>query len=49
MSNELELNKQLLNDVRQLIISARVRVAQVVNTELPMLYWHVGSRIRIDV
>ncbi len=49
MSNEVELNKQLLNDVRQLIISAKMRVAQVVNSELPMLYWHVGTRIRLDV
>jgi hypothetical protein len=35
MSNELKLNLQLLNDVRRLIISARMRVAQVVNSELP--------------
>ncbi len=39
----------LLADVRQLIVAARVRVAQVVNSELSLLYWRVGQRIRDEV
>lgn len=39
----------LLADVRQLIVSARVRVAQAVNSELSLLYWQVGQRIGNEV
>lgn len=39
----------LLADVRQLIVSARVRVAQAVNSELSLLYWQIGQRIRNEV
>lgn len=39
----------LLADIRQLIASARVRVAQAVNSELSLLYWQVGQRIRSEV
>ena len=36
----------LLEDIRGLITSARHRVATAVNTELVMLYWHIGERIK---
>jgi len=36
----------LLEDIRGLITSARQRVATAVNTELVMLYWHIGERIK---
>jgi predicted nuclease of restriction endonuclease-like (RecB) superfamily len=39
----------LLADVRALIESSRRRVASVANSELAMLYWQVGRRIREDV
>jgi predicted nuclease of restriction endonuclease-like (RecB) superfamily len=39
----------LLADIRQLIDSARQRVAVAVNAELTMLYWRVGQRIRTEV
>lgn len=39
----------LISDIRQLIESARVRVAGAVNTELTMLYWRIGKRIREDI
>lgn len=39
----------LISDIRQLIESARVRVAGVVNAELTMLYWRVGERIRREI
>lgn len=34
-----------LADVRQLITTARQRVARAVNTELNLLYRHIGQRI----
>ncbi|MBI5483664.1 MAG: DUF1016 domain-containing protein [Deltaproteobacteria bacterium] len=39
----------LLTELRELILSARQRVAQTVNAGLTTLYWQVGDRIRRDV
>lgn len=39
----------LLTDVRELISSARQRVASVVNAELTQLYWQIGRRINQEV
>lgn len=39
----------VLDDIRQLIESARGRVAQYVNAELTTLYWKVGERIHREV
>lgn len=39
----------LVADIRQLIDTARQRVAVAVNQELSLLYWQVGSRIRTEV
>ncbi len=36
----------LLEDIRSLIESARRRAATAINTEMVMLYWHIGDRIR---
>jgi len=44
-----QLTKSLLSDLRVLIEQARVRVAQQINTELVMLNWHIGSRIRTEI
>lgn len=43
------LNPDLLGDLRGLIINARERVAQQINSELVLLYWNIGRRIRQDV
>jgi hypothetical protein len=43
------LAAQLLKDVRTLILQARERLAVSVNSELTLLYWHIGGRIRQDV
>jgi DUF1016 N-terminal domain len=40
---------RLLGDVRALIEAAREQTAQVVNSGLVGLYWHIGKRIREDV
>lgn len=39
----------LLTDIRQLIGEARKRVAYAINSELTLLYWRVGKRIRQDI
>ena len=41
--------KKLLSDLRRLIIDSRLKVAQTVNAELTLLYWHIGRRIRQDI
>lgn len=40
---------QLLRDIHSLIEAGRSRVAQVVNTELVLLHWHIGNRIMREV
>ena len=56
--NEIEQNSQILSpvvskslvqDLRQIIEQARGRVAVTVNSELTMMYWHIGERINRDV
>ena len=44
-----QIEQPLFVDLRELIISARQQVAQVVNSGLTMLYWQVGNRIRRDI
>jgi len=39
----------LLGDIRSMIEASRQRVATTVNTELALLYWQIGTRIRQDV
>jgi hypothetical protein len=36
----------LISDLRELILSARQQVAQTVNSDLAMLCWRIGTRIR---
>lgn len=42
-------NYPLLHDLREIIDSARCRVAATVNSELTMMYWHIGERINREV
>ncbi|HEX4947704.1 MAG TPA: PDDEXK nuclease domain-containing protein [Blastocatellia bacterium] len=39
----------LLTELRELIDAARQRVATTANAELTMLYWRIGTRIRIEI
>ncbi len=41
--------QNLLSDLRELISQTRMRTALAVNSELVMLYWSIGQRIRQDV
>lgn len=43
------VSKSLVEDLRQIIEQARGRVAVTVNSELTMMYWHIGERINRDV
>ena len=40
---------ELINDLRQIIDSARSRVAATANYEVTMMNWNIGNRINRDV
>jgi hypothetical protein len=40
---------QLLADIRSLITLSRDRLTQTVNSELVLLYWHIGKRVRSEI
>ena len=40
---------ELINDLRQIIDSARSHVAATVNYEVTMMNWNIGNRINRDV
>lgn len=39
----------LLGDLRLIINSAKTRVASTANTELTMMYWHIGRRVNVEI
>lgn len=41
--------KELLAEVRELILTTRQSVSQGVNSALVLLYWNIGQRIRTDI
>ena len=43
------LPQALLKDLRHMIDQTRRSIASTVNSELSLLYWHVGSRIRTEL
>ena len=43
------VSAELLGDLRQIIDSARSRVAATANYELTAMYWHIGNRINTEV
>ncbi|MES2264079.1 MAG: PDDEXK nuclease domain-containing protein [Pseudomonadota bacterium] len=49
MNNLPKVHSALVSDIRQLIDSARQRVAMAVNAELTLLYWQVGQRVQTEV
>ena len=49
MKKKTVFNGGVLGDIRQLIESARSRVAVAVNAELTMLYWKIGDRIHREI
>ena len=49
MKKEVTLQESLITDLRNLINEARNKVALTVNTEITLLYWHIGKRINKEV
>ena len=49
MKKEVTLQESLITDFRTLINEARNKVALIVNTEITLLYWHIGKRINEEV
>jgi hypothetical protein len=48
--NEIAVaSEELVGSVRPLIEQARARVAQSVNSELVLLYWRIGRRIKEEI
>lgn len=41
--------KRLFADLRELVLSAKRRVAATVNSEIVLLYWSIGMRIKTDI
>lgn len=39
----------LVEDLRQIINQSRSRVAANINSELTLMYWHIGGRINREV
>jgi predicted nuclease of restriction endonuclease-like (RecB) superfamily len=47
--SEISNTGRLFSEIKDLIDSSKSRVASVVNTEMTMLYWHIGKRINDEV
>ena len=45
----IPITRNLINDLRELIIRVREDVARSVNSSLVMLYWKVGHRIQKEI
>jgi len=45
----LLMTSELINDLRQIIESARSHVATTANYEVTMMNWNIGNRINRDV
>ena len=46
---EVNLQESLITNLRPLINEARNKVTLIVNTEITLLYWHIGKRINEEV
>ncbi|MBY0281586.1 MAG: PDDEXK nuclease domain-containing protein [Alphaproteobacteria bacterium] len=42
-------SSKLLQEIRQLVEKTKTRIAMSINSEMTLLYWHIGSRIQIDI
>lgn len=48
-NNDLTVSNSLILDLKQYIEQARNRVSVAVNSEITLMYWHIGERINRDV
>jgi hypothetical protein len=49
VKSSLPVERMLLADVRDLILSARNQIAQTANATLTLLHWQIGNRIRREI
>ncbi|MCK4663923.1 MAG: DUF1016 family protein [Bacteroidales bacterium] len=49
MKENKEISTNLIVEIKQLIEQSRQKVAVVVNSEISMLYWHIGKQIGTDI
>ena len=45
----MEINTSLIAEIKQLIEQSRQKVAVAINSEISILYWHIGNRINSDI
>lgn len=48
-SSQIAIPEGLIEDLRHIIDQTRKSIASTINTELTLLYWHIGSRIRKEI
>lgn len=46
---EIDKHVELFTEISKLINESRQRVAITVNSEISLLYWHIGKRINDDI
>lgn len=49
MKENMLINTVLVTEIKQLIEQSRQKVAVVVNSEISMLYWNIGKKIKLDI
>ena len=49
MTNLIKNEQHLISDIRGLIERSKDNVARAINSQMTMLYWHIGKRIREEV
>jgi predicted nuclease of restriction endonuclease-like (RecB) superfamily len=49
MHNIIKEKPQLIADIRKLIDHSKSTIARKINSQMTMLYWHIGKRIREEV
>ncbi|HED09003.1 MAG TPA: DUF1016 domain-containing protein [Ignavibacteria bacterium] len=49
MKENMLINTILVTEIKQLIEQSRQKVAVVVNSEISLLYWNIGKKIKLDI
>ncbi len=49
MKENMLINTVLVTEIKQLIEQSRQKVAVVVNSEISLLYWNIGKKIKLDI
>ncbi len=49
MKKQIPSKKDVFQEIKVLIVEAKNRVATAINSELSLLYWHIGNKIRSKI